>query len=63
MKFEPPIAEIERFPLKDIISASNGDTDEDIPVETTRDPNLDSILDTSCDFNAFIQNEDWEACL
>ena len=63
MKFEPPIAEIERFPLKDIISASSGDTDEDIPVETTRDLNLESMFDAICDYNAFIQNEDWEACL
>ena len=63
MKFEPPIAEIERFPLRDIISASNDETPEDFPTETTTDPEMDLMFDIPCDYSDFRDNDDWENCI
>ena len=43
MKFEPPIVKIEQFPLRDIISASNDDSPEDLPAEPAFDPDPDPM--------------------
>ena len=63
MKFEPPIAEIERFPLRDIISASGEETPEDLPTETTFDPDIDLMIDTYCSYDDFRDNDNWDTCL
>lgn len=64
MKFEPPIAEIERFPLRDIISASSGDTGEDISTESTKDTsNYYMIFDQPCLYYDDRDNDNWDTCL
>lgn len=64
MKFEPPIAEIELFPIKDIISASNDDTGEDISTQPTVDTrNYDSIHEPICFYDDFRDNDNWDTCL
>ena len=60
MRFEPPIAEIERFPLRDIISASGEETPEDLPTETTSDPDLDNMWDDACSYSDFRDNDDFD---
>ena len=65
MKFEPPIAEIELFPLRDIISASSGDTGEDISTESTKDTSkYDMIYDLQfCIYHDDRDNDNWDTCL
>ena len=62
MKFEPPIAEIELFDLRDIISASNEDAGEDLPIENTRDTSSIDFWVDNCVPN-LLDNDDWENCL
>ena len=65
MKFEPPIAEIERFPLRDIISASGEGPTPSEPETSTDDT---SQIDASWwGFGQCIHvdrdDDNWENCL
>ena len=59
MKFEPPIAEIEHFQLRDIISASGDMTQP----QTTDDPSaLDMVFEDNCIYHDKRDNNNWETC-
>lgn len=60
MKFETPIAEIELFELKDIISTS-GETN---PEETTDDTtDYDTMHEGNCIYHDARDNDNWNNCL
>ena len=61
MKFETPIAEIELFELKDIISAS-GESVE--PSDTTDDTSdVGMVFAGNCIYHDARDNDDWDRCL
>lgn len=66
MKFETPIAEVELFELKDIISASTTDTgaDTEAPSETTDDTtDADMMFSGNCIYHDARDDDNWEDCL
>ena len=65
MKFETPIAEVELFDLKDIISASSEETPEDLPVEETTDDttDYDRVFEGNCIYHDARDNDNWDNCL
>lgn len=64
MKFEPPIAEIELFDLRDIISASTGEiSEDDTPQYSGVTGNNSGGFDYVCGYWDARDNDDWEHCL
>lgn len=63
MKFETPIAEVELFDLKDIISAS-GEQEPTEPEETTDDTtDYDRVFEGNCIYHDARDNDNWDNCL
>jgi hypothetical protein len=61
MKFETPIAEIELFELRDIISTSGGSEE---PTETTDDTtDFDRLNEGNCIYHDARDNDNWNNCL
>ena len=61
MKFETPIAEIELFELKDVISASG---DPAGPTETEDDTSdVGMIWEGNCIYHDARDNDNWNECL
>ena len=63
MKFETPIAEVELFELKDIISAS-GEPGPEPSSETTDDTtDYDMVFELNCIYHDARDNDNWDNCL
>ena len=61
MKFETPIAEVELFDLKDVISASGS---PEPPVTTTDDTtDFDTVFEGNCIYHDARDNDNWDNCL
>ena len=65
MKFETPIAEVELFDLKDIISASGGSSDTEAPTSATTDDttDYDTAFEGNCIYHDMRDNDNWDNCL
>ena len=65
MKFETPIAEVELFDLKDIISASGEpNPTESEPSDTTDDTTDDGMVyQGNCIYHDARDNDNWDNCL
>ena len=63
MKFETPIAEVELFDLKDIISASGNENPSEPETTTDDTTDYDTVFEGNCIYHDARDNDNWDNCL
>ena len=63
MKFETPIAEVELFDLKDIISASGNENPPEPETTTDDTTDFDTVFEGNCIYHDARDNDNWDNCL